>query len=238
MRFCPLWLLLALAACSSGPAEPPAPPNVVIMFTDDLGYADIGAFGDPAYPTPHLDRMAAEGVRFTSFYVSQPVCSASRASLLTGSYANRVGFHGALGPRARHGIADDELTLGELFKAQGYATAIYGKWHLGHLAPFLPMQHGFDDYYGLPYSNDMWPYHPESPNAWGDLPTIEGDSIVGYNMDQTRLTTDVTHRSTAFIRAQAEAGQPFFVYVAHPMPHVPLFVSEERSGFERDGSFR
>lgn len=237
MRYFLVLLPLICAACASPEMEPVGPPNVVIMFTDDLAYADIGAFGDPDYPTPHLDRMAEEGVRFTSFYVSQPVCSASRASLLTGNYANRIGIHGALGPRSNHGIHDDEVTLGEVFQSQGYATAIYGKWHLGHHDQFLPMQHGFDDYYGLPYSNDMWPYHPESPDAWDDLPTIDGDSIIGYNMDQTRLTTDVTNRSTAFIREQSEAGKPFFVYVAHPMPHVPLFVSEERAGMGGSGLF-
>ena len=230
-------LLLISTACASDQTQSDKPPNVVIMFVDDLGYADIGAFGDPPYPTPHLDRMAEEGVRFTSFYVSQPVCSASRASLLTGNYANRIGIHNALGPGNTHGIHDDEVTLGELFQSKGYATAIYGKWHLGHHEPFLPMRHGFDDYYGLPYSNDMWPFHPESPQAWGDLPTIDGDSIIGYNMDQSRLTTDVTHRTTDFIREHAASDQPFFVYVAHPMPHVPLFVADERAGHSGSGLY-
>ena len=160
-------LLLLLPACTQESTTDP--PNVVIMFVDDMGYGDIGAFGSPSYATPNLDRMAAQGVRFTDFYVSQPVCSASRASLLTGNYSNRIGIHGALGPRSSHGIHEDEVTLGELFKSQGYATAAYGKWHLGHHPQFLPSQHGFDDYYGIPYSNDMWPFHPESPDAWGDL---------------------------------------------------------------------
>ncbi len=218
---------LLLATCTT---EPQPLPNVIIMFVDDLGYSDIGMYGAPGYATPNLDRMAAEGVHFTDFYVSQPVCSASRASLLTGSYANRIGIHGALGPGNSHGIHQDEITLGELFKTKGYATAAYGKWHLGHHPQFLPMEHGFDDYYGIPYSNDMWPFHPENPEIWGDLPTIEGDSIIGFNTDQTRFTTDFTLRSTEFIRTQASANQPFFLYIAHPMPHVPLFVSEERLG--------
>ena len=230
-------LLVVLAASCAAPAPPPGPPNVVIMFVDDLGYADIGPFGNPPYETPNLDRMAAEGVSLTSFYVSQPVCSASRVSLLTGNYANRIGIHGALGPGSRHGIHEDEVTLGELFKAQGYATAIYGKWHLGHHDQFLPQHHGFDDFYGIPYSNDMWPYHPENPEAWGDLPTIEGDSIVGYNTDQTRFTTDFTERGVAFVREQAAAGNPFFLYLPHPMPHVPLFVAEERDGASGAGLF-
>ncbi len=225
--------LLLLAGCSGQSVL----PNVIIMFADDLGYADIGVLGNPPYDTPHLDQMAAEGVTFTSFYVSQPVCSASRASLLTGNYANRIGIHGALGPASTHGIHQDEITLGELFKSRGYTTAIYGKWHLGHHAQFLPKQHGFDDFYGIPYSNDMWPYHPESPDAWGDLPTITGDSIVGYNTDQTRFTTDFTRRGVAFIRAQAALGKPFFLYLPHPMPHVPLFVSDERAGHSGTGLF-
>ena len=226
--------LLLLATCTY---EPPTPPNVIIMFVDDLGYSDIGVYGSPDYATPNLDRMAEEGVHFTDFYVSQPVCSASRASLLTGSYANRIGIHGALGPGNSHGIHENEVTLGELFQAQGYATAAYGKWHLGHHSQFLPMENGFDDYYGIPYSNDMWPFHPESPDNWGDLPTIEGDSIVGFNTDQSRFTTDFTLRSTEFIRTQASAERPFFLYIAHPMPHVPLFVSEERLGASGAGLY-
>lgn len=205
-------------------------PNVVIIYVDDMGYADLASYGEIEHGTPNLDKMADEGVRFTNFYVSQPVCSASRASLLTGTYANRIGIHGALGPGDNHGISDDELTLAELFKARGYATAIYGKWHLGHHAAFLPTRHGFDEFYGIPYSNDMWPYHPESPNSWGDLPTIEGDSIVGYNTDQSRFTTDFTDRAVAFVERNAAQGTPFFLYLAHPMPHVPLAVSSDRAG--------
>ncbi len=229
--------LLALQASCATTEPARHPPNVVIMFVDDLGYADIGAHGDPPYTTPNLDRMADEGVRLTSFYVSQPVCSASRASLLTGSYANRIGIHGALGPASTHGIHDDEVTLGELFKSKGYATAIFGKWHLGHHAQFLPRRHGFDQYYGIPYSNDMWPFHPENPEAWGDLPTIEGDTIVGFNTDQTRFTTDLTARGVRFVQEQAAAGVPFFLYLPHPMPHVPLFVSQERAGQSGTGLF-
>lgn len=227
MRHITAVLPLLLGACAQ---VQPNLPNVVLIYADDLGYADIGSFGASDYATPNLDRMAEEGVRLTSFYVSQAVCSASRASLLTGAYANRIGLHGALGPSNTHGIHADEVTLGELFQSRGYATAVYGKWHLGHHEPFLPTRNGFDDYYGIPYSNDMWPFHPESPHAWGDLPTIDGETIVGYNTDQSRFTTDFTERSVAFIRQNAAAATPFFLYLAHPMPHVPLFVSDERSG--------
>ncbi|GAB5521087.1 MAG: sulfatase [Rhodothermales bacterium] len=230
-RFALIAFALVLAGCTEPVPEPEqdTPPNVVVIFVDDLGYGDLSAYGQTAYQTPHLDQMAAEGSRFTQFYVSQPVCSASRAALLTGTYSNRIGFHGALGPGTRHGLHDDELTMAELFKREGYGTAIFGKWHLGHLPPFLPTEHGFDTFYGIPYSNDMWPYHPENPEAWGDLPTIEDTTIVGYNTDQTRFTTDFTNRAVSFMEEKAAQDQPFFAYLAHPMPHVPLFVSEERA---------
>ena len=149
----------------------PEHPNVVIIFCDDVGYADIGPFGAKGYSTPNLDRMAAEGIRFTRFYSAQPVCSASRTALLTGCYPNRLGIQGALGPQAKIGINADEMTLAELVKQQGYATAIFGKWHLGHQPQFLPTHHGFDEYFGLPYSNDMWPLHPDYLTTDGDEET-------------------------------------------------------------------
>ena len=238
-RHIPVLFVVLLSACG-GPVpggDMASAPNVVIIFVDDMGYADIGSYGATAYETPHLDQMAAEGTRFTDFYVSQPVCSASRASLLTGSYANRIGIHGALGPGSTHGIHDDEVTLAELFKSKGYATAVFGKWHLGHHPQFLPTRHGFDEFYGIPYSNDMWPYHPENPEAWGDLPTFEGEEIIGYNTDQSRFTTDFTTRAVEFIRTRAASDTPFFLYLAHPMPHVPLFVSDERTGESGVGLF-
>ncbi|NNM26098.1 MAG: sulfatase [Phycisphaerales bacterium] len=206
------------------------------MFVDDLGYGDIGVYGG-SHPTPHLDRMAADGLRFTDFYVAQPVCSASRAALLTGCYPNRLGFHGALGPGARHGLDPGETTLAEVCRSRGYATAAFGKWHLGHHPPFLPVHHGFDEFYGIPYSNDMWPLHPDSVDlpagaakrkrGYPDLTMIEGDAIVDPVVtpdDQRRFTTELTERAVRFIDAHHD--EPFFLYVAHPMPHVPLFVSD------------
>ena len=163
-----LLLMLGIAAPLTAAERP---PNVVLIFADDLGYGDLGCYGATGWATPHLDRMAKEGVRFTDFHTAQPVCSASRAALLTGCYANRIGIHGALGPQARHGIADGELTLAELCKQKGYATGMVGKWHLGHHPRFLPTRHGFDSYLGLPYSNDMWPHHPEAQAA-GRLPQL------------------------------------------------------------------
>ncbi len=210
-------------------------PNVVLFFVDDLGFGDVGVHGCRGYATPNIDRLAREGVELTDFYVSQPVCSASRASLLTGCYAVRVGISGALGPHSAVGLDPDETTLAEVFKSRGYATAIFGKWHLGDRPELLPLSQGFDEYYGIPYSNDMWPYHPERPGAWGDLPTLEGDRVVGYNTDQNRFTGDFTARSVDFI--ERHRGEPFFLYIAHPMPHVPLHASEAYRGTTERGLF-
>ena len=205
-------LLVALAALIAfAPARPEPqgrPPNVVIILSDDQGYADVGVFGAKGFQTPNLDRMAREGRRFTRFYVSQPVCSASRAALLTGCYSNRIGIHGALGPKAEHGISDKETTLAEVLKRRGYATAIYGKWHLGHHPQFLPVHHGFDDYFGLPYSNDMWPKHP-TDKSYPPLPLVERDRVVQVMPDQTQLTTWYTERAVKFIEKNRD--RPFFI---------------------------
>jgi len=228
------WMASAHAAQSQA-AERPG-PNIVLIFTDDQGYQDVGCFGSPDIETPNLDRMAAEGMRFTDFYAAQAVCSASRAALLTGCYPNRIGILGALGPRATHGIHDNELTIAEVVKQRGYATAIYGKWHLGHHRQFLPVHHGFDDYFGLPYSNDMWPYHPTA--KFPPLPMIEDDRVVNPNVtaeDQKHLTTWYTQRAVKFI--EEHRHEPFFVYVAHNMPHVPLFVSEKFKGKSKRGLY-
>ena len=147
-----------------------ATPNVIVIFIDDLGYADIGPFGAEDFKTPHLDQMAREGRKFTDFVASTAVCSASRAALLTGCYHRRVGISGAYGPSAKRGINANEMTLAELCKQKDYATACFGKWHLGSEKKFLPLQHGFDHYYGLPYSNDMWPFHPNFVDLPADSP--------------------------------------------------------------------
>jgi arylsulfatase A len=223
-------------------------PNIVIIFTDDQGYSDVGAYGARGFRTPNLDRMAAQGVQFTDFYVAQPVCSASRAALLTGCYPNRIGITGALGPSSTQGISDREVTLAELCKSKGYATAIFGKWHLGHHPRFLPVRHGFDEFHGIPYSNDMWPLHPDfakhAPDAeerkrgYPDLPLFEGDEVVNPKVtaaDQAQFTTRFTQRAVDFIRRNRE--RPFFLYLAHPMPHVPLFVSDKHKGRSLQGLY-
>jgi len=207
-------------------------PNIIVILADDMGYADIGCFGAKGYDTPNFDRLAREGSKFTNFHVAQPVCSASRAGLLTGCYPNRIGIHGALGPNARHGLGANEQTLAELLKQQGYATGMVGKWHLGHLPPFLPTRHGFDEWFGLPYSNDMWPSHPEAkPNTYPPLQMYENETVVIPNMshaDQCQLTTWYTERAVKFI--EKNKAHPFFLYVAHNMPHVPLHVSDKFKG--------
>ena len=237
---------LAVGSAPQAVAAKKKSPNVVVIFMDDMAYADIGPFGAKAYPTPHLDRMAKEGRKFTDFYVTQAVCSASRAGLLTGCYNVRVGIFGALGPKSNNGLHANEVTLAELCKQKGYATAIYGKWHLGHHKQFLPMQHGFDDYFGLPYSNDMWPYHPgvlhlpmkERLKRWPHLPLIDKNEIINTQVsgnDQELLTTQYTERAVEFIEKNRD--NPFFLYVPHSMVHVPLFVSDKFKGKSGAGLF-
>ena len=206
-------------------------PNFVIIYTDDQGRQDVGCFGSPDIKTPNLDRLAAEGTRFSDFYVAQPVCSASRTGLITGCYPNRVGILGALGPKSNHGINDAEMTFAEVVKQRGYATGMAGKWHLGDRPPFLPVRHGFDEYLGLPYSNDMWPKHPTAGSKFPPLPLIEDDKIVDPEVtaeDQCRLTTQYTERAVRFIEKNKD--RPFLFYLAHSMPHVPLHVSEKFRG--------
>ena len=209
-------------------------PNVVIVFCDDVGYADIGVFGAKGYETPNLDRMAAEGVKFTDFYAAAASCTPSRAALMTGCYPQRVSMPNVIGPKAKIGISDQEQTIAETLKPLGYATACYGKWHLGHHPEFLPTRHGFDEYFGLPYSNDMWPKHPTN-KSFPDLPLIEGERILEYNPDQTQLTTWYTERAVRFVEKNMD--QPFFMYLPHSMAHVPLFVSDKFKGKSEQGLY-
>lgn len=215
--------------------QPPASPNVVLIFVDDLGYGDLGCTGGP-YRTPNIDRLALEGAFFQDLTVAQPVCSASRAAILTGCYPNRLGIHGALGPHDKHGLNPEETTLAELMKSQGYATALFGKWHLGIQPELLPTRQGFDEFAGLPYSNDMWPHHPAS-DSYPPLPFFEQEEIVAHDPDQRTFTRGFAQRGVEFIRRSHEAERPFFLYLPHPMPHVPLFVSEEFEGHSGKGLY-
>ncbi|WP_439481301.1 sulfatase family protein [Cyclobacterium plantarum] len=233
-------LSLLFFACNEGSIqnqdeENNSKPNIVLIFTDDQGYADVGVFGARGYQTPNLDKMAAEGTVFTNFHVANAVCSASRASLLTGCYSNRLGIYGALSHQSQHGLNPDEETIAEILKPQGYATSIIGKWHLGHMDPFLPTEQGFDEFFGLPYSNDMWPYHPERPDFYPPLPLYENTKVIDTLVDQSQLTTWYTEKAVDFI--QRKKDEPFFLYLAHNMPHVPLFVSEKFKGKSENGIY-
>ncbi|MCA9245841.1 MAG: sulfatase [Planctomycetales bacterium] len=230
------WVSCASFLLAAGPTGERL-PNFVIIYIDDMGYADIGPFGAKQYQTPNLDRMAAEGRKFTDFYVAQAVCGASRAALLTGCYPNRIGLLGAPGPGAKHGIHAEETTIAEVLQQRDYATAIFGKWHLGDARPFLPLQNGFDEYYGLPYSNDMWPFHPTAKH-FPDLPLIAGNKVINPKVtpdDQRQLTVQYTEHAVDFIDRHHE--QPFFLYVPHSMVHVPLYVSDRFAGKSGVGLF-
>ncbi len=246
--FCSLLIATTLSSCGIVSLHAVEGPNVVIFYIDDMGYADIGPFGAKAYPTPNLDRMAKEGRRFTDFHVSSAVCSASRSALMTGCYHERVGISGALGPSSKNGISSNEVTLAEICKQKNYATACFGKWHLGHHPKFLPTNHGFDQYFGLPYSNDMWPNHPEQVRKSKDdaknrggfpkLPMVEQTQVIDSEVtgeEQTQLTTQYTERAVSFIRAHQK--KPFFVYIPHSMVHVPLYVSSKFAGKSGAGLF-
>jgi arylsulfatase A len=245
---CLLAVSLATAVAAGAQAGSNSSPNIVLILIDDLGYGDIGPFGNERWKTPELDRMAREGRRFSHFVVSSAVCSASRAAFLTGCYHERVGIRGALGPRSEIGLAASETTIAEVCKSAGYATACFGKWHLGKHREFLPLQHGFDEYYGLPYSNDMWPLHPDyvelPPDAvkrkqgYPDLPMIEDNETVDPvvdGADQSRMTAEFTRRAVDFIRRNRD--QRFFLYLAHPMVHVPLFPGAAFDGKSHAGMY-
>lgn len=206
--------------------------NIIIIFADDLGYGDMSCYGNPTLRTPNLDRMAAEGAKFTQFYVASPVCTPSRAALLTGCYPKRVGLHEhVLFPYSRKGINPDELTIAEMLKEKGYTTACIGKWHLGHQEKFLPLQHGFDHYFGLPFSNDM--SKKEQAKRGNDkykyeLPVIRGNDTIELDPDQSLLTKRLTEDALRFIRENKD--NPFFLYFPHPMPHIPIYASADFKG--------
>ncbi len=238
---------LLLYSCSTYETTTDSLPNIIIVFTDDQGYGDLSSYGAQGFTTPNIDQLAYDGLRFTHFYVAQAVCSASRAALLTGCYPNRIGITGALFPWSKNGLHEGETTIAEMLKPLGYQTAVYGKWHLGHHKPFLPTHHGFDEYFGVPYSNDMWPVGFDGKpvtdtSSWKSryppLPLIEGDTIVEHINtlgDQDQLTTRFTERAVDFIERNQD--QPFFLYVPHSMAHVPLGVSDKFRGKSEQGLY-
>ena len=249
-------------------AQEPRKPNFIVIFADDQGWGDLGIYGHPDIRTPHIDRMAREGIRFTSFYAA-PFCGPSRAALMTGSYPPRASLAFNHGPKQTTGIHPGEITVAELLKTQGYATMMIGKWHLGDAPRFLPHRHGFDHWFGIPFSNDMWRYHPVMPirepedermisareradftgfagkGSYYDLekgrgfphplPLMDDDEVVEYDPDQRKLTTLYTQKALDFIES-AQDG-PFFLYLPHAMPHVPLFVANSRWGRSLRGRY-
>jgi arylsulfatase A-like enzyme len=227
-------MMLAMA-----PKPSASKPNIVLFFIDDLGYGDLSVTGALGYKTPNLDKLAAEGTRFTNFMAAQAVCSASRAALLTGCYPNRVGVSGAFGPQAAQGLHPQEETIAELVKEQGYTTGIFGKWHLGSDQEFLPLQQGFDEYYGVPYSHDMWPLHPWQERAkYPPLHWIDGNKAgkeIKNLEDVSELTPNITEKAVGFIKRNK--NKPFFLYVPHPLPHVPLAASSKFKGKSERGIF-
>jgi arylsulfatase A-like enzyme len=217
MKYIPF--LCALFALSAQLTAAETKPNIVLIFIDDMGYADIGPFGNTQVRTPNLDKFATEGMKFTSFYAT-PVCSMSRACLMTGCYNARVSMPGVLFPSANIGLNPNEITLAEIVKPKGYATCAIGKWHLGHLPEFLPTRQGFDYYFGLPYSNDM----QEGRNNMPPLPLIRNETTIETQPDQSQLTRRYTEEAVKFIREHKDG--PFFVYLPHTMIHNPLAASE------------
>lgn len=265
---CLLSLSLPLLLGVSAIALAAQPPNFIVLFADDQGWGDLGAYGHPDIRTPHLDRMAAEGMRLTSFYAAS-FCGPSRAALMTGSYPPRASLDFNHGPEATTGIHPDEVTVAELLKDKGYATKMIGKWHLGDAPEFLPHRHGFDSWFGIPYSNDMWRYHPVMPirppenermisarqrgamtgfagqGSYYDLergqgfpqplPLMRDDEVLETDSDQRGLTTLYTELALSFIEESKDG--PFFLYLPHAMPHVPLFVNDSRWGKSLRGRY-
>lgn len=223
-----LTLLAALVpppAASGAQASSAGPPNIIVFFTDDQGYADVGSFGAEGFETPHLDTLAKDGIRFTQFYVPATVCTPSRAALLTGSYPKRVGLHEAvLFPFSTTGLSPDEYTLAEMLRDGGYATACVGKWHLGHQRKFMPNQQGFDHFYGVPYSNDMdGHFYPHNGFQSPPLPLYRNEQVIERAPDQQYLTKMYTDETVRLIKNRTD--EPFFIYLAHNMPHTPLHAS-------------
>ena len=239
MKIVPVIILAALSLVAKAADK----PNFIIIFTDDQGYGDLGCFGSTKIKTPHIDRLAKEGRRFTNFMVASPVCTPSRAALLTGCYPKRIGMHQhVLFPSSTKGLNPTEHTIADHLKGQGYATACFGKWHLGHHPETLPQSNGFDTYFGIPYSNDM--NHPDNKGKpkggwagmdalWKDpestltkwkTPLMENEKIVELPVDQRTVTRRYTDKSIEFIKTNAKADKPFFVYLPHSMPHIPLYV--------------
>lgn len=240
-------LVLAIVLTGQPVVSQTGKPNIIVVFCDDLGYGDLGVYGHPTTATPNLDRLAFEGQKWTNFYASAPVCTPSRAGLMTGRLAVRSGMASdkrrVLFPNSKGGLPQSEITIARQLKQAGYATGIIGKWHLGHLPEFTPTAHGFDFYFGIPYSNDMdrvkeGDYFTTIKNPkreYFNVPLIRNTEEIERPANQHTITQRYTQEAVNFIKSHK--GKPFFLYFAHSMPHVPLFVSEEFNGKSRRGIF-
>ena len=219
-------MLIMLTACdgTNAPAEKESLPNIVVVYCDDLGYGDLGCFGNREIRTPNIDRIAEEGMKFPEFYSASPVCSPSRAALLTGRIPQRMGINKVFVPSSYTGMPVEEITTADLLKSKGYATGIVGKWHLGHRHEFLPLQRGFDEYFGIPYSNDM-----------NSVVYLEDNEVVDLHVDQHFITRTYTEKALDFI--DRNSGGPFYLYLAHSMPHVPIYASPEFDGRSGKGLY-
>ena len=262
-------IVLAVLTCALLPAEAATQPSIIIIFNDDMGYADLGCFGSEKNKTPRIDKMAEEGRRFTDFYVASSVCTPSRAALMTGCYPRRVlGVSGVFFPNKEReaGLDPRHFTIAELLKSAGYKTFLAGKWHLGDAKRYLPTRQGFDSFYGIPYSNGMYPSRSmtyakdcnfregfsekrladlyaatpkgKHPNVRkGNVPLMRDEECIEFPLDQTTITRRLTDESITFIEESVKAKKPFFIYLAHPMPHVPLYVSPEFDGKTGQGLY-
>jgi arylsulfatase A len=219
-------ILLFVFACQEKESEESniTYPNIVFIFTDDLGYGDIGAFGATDIKTPNIDRLANEGIKFTSFLSASPVCSPSRAGLLTGRMPQRMGINAVFFPESFTGMDPEEVTFAEILKAKGYQTAAVGKWHLGHMERFLPLNQGFDQYFGIPYSNDM-----------ASVVYLRNNEVEEFNVDQTYTTQKYTEEALTYI--DKASGSPFLLYLAHNQPHVPIYASPDFQGKSNRGLY-
>ncbi|MFT7434256.1 MAG: arylsulfatase A [Psychromonas sp.] len=224
MKLTSIALLLSLFAISCSNEHTERPPNIIHIFADDLGYGDLSTFGATDIATPNIDRLAKGGIKFTDFYSAAHVCSPSRAALMTGRLPQRMGIHGVFFPQSHTGMPEEEETIAEKLKEKKYVTGIVGKWHLGHMNKFLPLQQGFDSYFGIPYSNDM-----ES------VVYLDGNDVVDYHVDQHLTTRTYTEKAIEFI--EAHKSEPFFLYLPHNMPHVPLYVSKDFEGTSNRGLY-
>lgn len=200
-------------------------PNIIILLTDDQGYGDLRCYGNPQVTTPNIDRLASEGTLYTDFYAGAAASTPSRAGLLTGRYAERTGVPDVVDDTSDNGLKADELTIADYLKQHGYATGMFGKWHLGYQPEYMPNRHGFTEFYGLPYSMDMWPFHPAPDHAYRALPLYENETVLEYNPPVNEMTTRLTERAVDFIRRNADG--PFMLYLPYTQPHVPLGVSDK-----------